>query len=368
MSNLAQRHESTGELLRAPSILSVDTAFPAHCYSQDEITAEFCRALGLTGTKARAAQSIHRNAGIRQRYLGMPLEKYESVSGFTEANTIALDVALDLGERAIRQALGTAGIAPEQVDALVFTSGSVLSVPSPDAMLAARLGFRRDVKRFPLFGLACSGGAAGVGRLHDYLRAWPDHVAVLLAVEPLSLTAQAKNFSMASIVGGGLFGDAAAAVVAVGEDHALAGGPDAVRIRAGGSRLYPEVAHLTGSDIGSDGLSPVLSGDVPVVVEQYIAEAVDDFLDGFGLRREEVASWVCHPGGPKVLRALERGLGLREDDLRHSWESLAEAGNLSGASVLDILRRTLAGPRRPATPALLMAMGPGFSFDFALLA
>ncbi|MFI1567985.1 type III polyketide synthase [Streptomyces sp. NPDC020490] len=362
----AQHGPTQDPARRGPAILSVETALPAHCYTQEEITAEFCRALGLTGSKARAAASIHGNSGISRRYLGLPLEKYEAISGFTEANAIAIDVALELGEQALRSALDAAGVMADEVDALVFTSGSVLAVPSVDTMLAARLGFRRNVKRFPLFGLACSGGAAGIGRLHDYLHAWPDQVAVLLAVEPLSLTAQAHNFSMASIVGGGLFGDGAAAVVAAGAGHRLAGGAEKARISAGGSRLYPEVADITGSDIGSDGLSPVLRSDVPLVVEQYIPEAVGDFLAECGLKTDDVATWVCHPGGPKVLQAMQRGLGVPEEALRHSWESLSEVGNLSGVSVLDILRRTLAASR-PTMPAVLMAMGPGFSFDFALL-
>lgn len=247
----------------------------------------------------------------------------------------------------------------------MFTSVTGVAAPSVDARLVGRLGLRSDVKRLPVFGLGCVAGAAGVARLHDYLLGRPDDVAVLLSVELCSLTFQRHDASTANLVATALFGDGAAAVVALGQGRASGAGPEVVATR---SRMYPDTEHVMGWDIRSSGFKVRLDPAVPDVVRRYLADDVRDFLAEHGLKPKDVAHWVCHPGGPKVLEAVSDVLSLPDGALDVTWRSLAEVGNLSSSSVLHVLRDTLEQRRpEPGSPGLLMAMGPGFCCELVLL-
>ena len=248
----------------------------------------------------------------------------------------------------------------------MFTTVTGVAVPSIDARIAARIGLRPDVKRVPLFGLGCLAGAAGIARVHDFLRGAPGAVAVLVAVELCSLTVQRGDPSAANMVASGLFGDGAAAVVAVGADHPLASaGP---RVVDSVSHLYPDTERAMGWDVGSTGLKIVLGVEVPELVVKYLADDVAALLAPYGLFVDDIARWVCHPGGPKVIEAIESTLGLTHHDLAVTWNSLERIGNLSSASVLHVLQDTLRErPGQPGDWGILMAMGPGFCAELVLL-
>lgn len=348
------------------TLAAVHGVLPGHRYQQDDITAafaDFC--LGADGN-VELLRRLHRNCCVESRHLAMPLERYGRLTGFTQANDVYLDVAVDLAADAVRGALAEAGIPAEQVDVIFSTTVTGLAVPSLDARIAAAVGFRPDVKRVPMFGLGCVAGAAGIARMHDYLLGRPDQVAVLLAVELCSLTVQRDDRSMANLVASGLFGDGAAAVVAVGADHDRAGtGPQVLDTR---SHLYPDTQRTMGWDIGSHGLGIVLDAQVPVLVRDYLAQDVRSLLADHHLAVGDIAHWVSHPGGPKVIEAIEAELDLPPDALELTWRSLADVGNLSSVSVLHVLRDTLV-KRSPVagTPGLLLAMGPGFCSELVLL-
>ena len=246
------------------------------------------------------------------------------------------------------------------------TTVTGVAVPPLDARIAGRLGLRPDVRRVPIFGLGCVAGAAGVARMNDYLRGAPDGVAVLLSVELCSL-GQKTNPSMATLVGSALFGDGAAAVVAVGERRAEqidAAGPDVLDSR---SHLYPDSLRTMGWDIGAGGFQLVLAPDLPTIVERYLGDDVTEFLATHGLSIADVGAWVSHPGGPKIIDAINATLGLPDDALELTWRSLSEVGNLSSASVLHVLRDTIAKRPPKGSPGMLMAMGPGFCSELVLL-
>jgi alkylresorcinol/alkylpyrone synthase len=234
-----------------------------------------------------------------------------------------------------------------------------------------RLGLREDVKRVPIFGLGCVAGAAGIARLHDYLVGHPDEVAVLLSVELCSLTVQRDDVSMPNIVASGLFGDGAAAVVMVGENRAARMGISGPRVIASRSRIYPDTERTMGWDIGGSGFRIVLSAGVADIINQYLGDDVSDFLSDHDLKIPDIKTWVCHPGGPRVLEAMESALDLHEGELDVTWRSLAAIGNLSSSSVLHVLCDTLYGSGvsvpEPGTPAMLTAMGPGFCAELVLL-
>ncbi|ODR02086.1 type III polyketide synthase [Mycobacterium intermedium] len=307
--------------------------------------------------------------GVDQRSLALPLSRYPKLSGFTEANDAYIEVAVDLGEQAVVSALAGAGIEPHEVDTIVMVSSTGVAVPTVDARLVERIGLRPNIKRVPLFGLGCVAGAAGMARVHDYLRGYPGDVAVLLSVELCSLTLQRDDTSIPALIGVSLFGDGAAAVVAVGADRALLH-PNAYRgprVLATQSRVLPSTVDVMGWRVGSSGFQLVMSRDVPKMADDYLAEEVDGFLAQYGLSKEDISTWVCHPGGPKVLDSIEDALDLPADAVAHSRESMRDNGNISSASVLDVLRRTLADPPEHGTFGVMLAMGPGFSFELLLL-
>lgn len=347
-------------------IAAVRGALPPNRHSQAEIADAIARLCLPEGADRRVLDRLHASARVRSRHLALPLDGYAKLDGFGAANDVFVECAVELGTEAVGAALDAAGLTPEDVDMIMFTSVTGLAAPSVDARLAGRLGFRPDVKRVPIFGLGCVAGAAGIARVHDYLRGWPEHVAVLLSVELCSLTLQRDDSSVANLVAGALFGDGAAAVVACGAERLpRGGGPTVLATR---SHLYPGSEHVMGWDVGDTGFQVVLDASVPDVVRTYLADDVDGFLADHGLTRKDVTAWVCHPGGPKVLDAVAETLALPEEALELTWRSLASVGNLSSSSVLHVLRDTLAlRPPPPGTPGLLIAMGPGFCSELVLL-
>lgn len=350
-------------------IAAVHGVLAPHRHAQHEITDMVARVCLPDGADRRVLDRLHHSSRVRTRHMTLPLDAYEELDGFGAANDAFITGATELGATAVRGALHAAGLRPEDVDLLIFTSVTGIATPSIDARLANRLGLRPDVKRLPLFGLGCAGGAAGLARTHDYLLGHPDQVAVLLSVELCSLTFQRDDSSMANLIATALFGDGAAAVVACGPDHPSARrelpGPAVVDTR---SRLYPDTGHVMGWNIKSSGFQVVLDPSVPDVVRRHLASDVTGFLADHGLKPKDVSAWVCHPGGPKVLEAVTEALGLPDEALGVTWRHLADVGNLSSSSVLHVLRDTLAGdPPAPGTPGLLLAMGPGFCCELVLL-
>lgn len=360
-------------------IAAVHGVLAPYRHTQSEITDMVARACLPAGTDRGVLDRLHAGAHVRTRHMALPLDDYAKIDSFGAANDVFIEVAGDLGAEAVRGALRTAGLRPEDVDLLMFTSVTGVAAPSVDARLVGRLGLRPDVKRLPIFGLGCVAGAAGVARLHDYLRGWPEQVAVLLSVELCSLTFQRGDASMANLVASGLFGDGAAAVVAVGERFPArpvgaaapgaecppAAGPSVVATR---SRMYPDTGHVMGWAVTGTGFRVVLDPSVPDLVRRFLAVDVRDFLAEHGLTPDDITGWVCHPGGPKVLDAVSEALALPEGALDVTWRSLAEVGNLSSSSVLHVLRDTLARcAPEPGSPGLMIAMGPGFCCELVLL-
>jgi alkylresorcinol/alkylpyrone synthase len=346
------------------TIAGVQVALPVHRYTQAEITETFTELCAPAGVSPEAVRRLHGAAHVQTRHLALPLSRYAKLRDFTDANEAFLEAAVELGSQAVLAALAEAGLKPADVDLLMSTTVTGLAVPTLDARIAARLGMRADVKRLPLFGLGCVAGAAGIARLHDFLRGTPRGVGVLVAIELCSLTLQQEDPSIANLVASGLFGDGAAAVVALGPEWDSPG----PRVVDSLAHLYPDTERVMGWDIGSNGLKIVLSADVPALVQAFLRADVEDLLARHGLAIPDVARWVSHPGGPRVIEAIEDALDLTRHHLALTWDSLRRIGNVSSASVLHVLRETL--DRRPPAPrdlGVLMALGPGFCSELVLL-
>ncbi|MEV6176767.1 3-oxoacyl-[acyl-carrier-protein] synthase III C-terminal domain-containing protein [Streptomyces sp. NPDC052015] len=378
------------------TIAAVRTALPPHRYAQDDLTepiGDLCLPPGADRTVLRR---LHAAAGVRTRHLTLPIERYAGLGDFGQSNDTWMAAGLELGGEALTGALEEAGLRAEDVDLLVCASITGVAAPSLDARLAGRMGLRPDVKRIPVFGLGCVAGAAGLARVHDYLRGHPDDVAVLLTVELCSLTLQQRDDSRANLVAGALFGDGAAALVARGTGgtdgsgggggsssgggsggggsggggSVRAGRPDAAGPSVVGTRshLYPDTERLLGWDIGAGGFRVVIDAGVPGIVRDRFGRHLRAFLAEHGLTTDDIVTWVCHPGGPRVLSAVTDALGLPGDALASSRRSLATVGNMSSVSVLHILQSIReSGRPEPGTWGLLLAMGPGFCSELVLL-
>ena len=346
-------------------IASVGCALPEHQYEQSVLIEAMCAQWAEQHHNTSRLQRIHTAVQVDTRHIALPIEAYPSLT-FGQANDAFIKVGVEIGAEAITTALADAGLKATDVDVIFSTTVTGISTPSLDARLCNRLGFRPDIKRVPIFGLGCVAGAAGVARMSDYLRGHPNDVAVLLSVELCSLTLQRSDPSVANLIATGVFGDGASAVVAVGSQRqAHIAGP---RVRATRSRIYPDTERVLGWDITDSGMKIVLGASLPKMVEDHIQADVDGFLKDLGLSRDQISSWVCHPGGPKVLEAMQSSLELEPDALELTWDSLNTVGNLSSSSVLFILKDTLT-KRRPApgSTGMMLAMGPGFCAEMVVL-
>jgi alkylresorcinol/alkylpyrone synthase len=345
-------------------IAAVGHAFPQHYYDQAQLIEALKSVWLQEHFNAERVERLHRNVKVAGRYLALPLEEYRGLASWGAANDAWIRVALDVGGRALEAALDQAGLEPEQVDALFTVTVTGVATPALDARLMNRLPLRPDLKRIPIFGLGCVAGAAGIARAADYVRGFPSQVAVLLSVELCSLTVQRGDLSIPNLIATGLFGDGAAAAVLCG-DSVPGNGRPAARVLATRSVFYRDTEDVMGWNISEHGFQIVLSAEVPAMVSGHLRADVDAFLVEHGLSRADIGTWICHPGGPKVLEAMQESLELPAGALDATWRSLEEVGNLSSTSVLLVLEETLTQGR--AGKAVLLAMGPGFCSELVLL-
>jgi alkylresorcinol/alkylpyrone synthase len=349
----------------APAVVAVRRALTRNRVDQETVLSALGKLWSGREVPPERLEHLLHAVGVKTRHLALPVGDYAALDSFPRRNEAWVSVALELGEEAIRRALDAADLGPRDVDHIFFTTVTGIAVPSICARLANRLGFRSDVKRTPLFGLGCVAGAAGTARAADFLRAFPDEIAILLSVELCSLTLQRDDRSVANLIASGLFGDGAAALVLAGGDRTGRAGP---RVVASRSILYPDTEDVMGWEIVEGGFKLILSGRVPDMARDHVARDVDSFLASLELDRSAIRHWICHTGGPKVLVALEEALTLPPGALARSWRALEETGNLSSASVLLVLEDLLAsGEARPGDRGVMMAMGPGFCCELVLL-
>jgi alkylresorcinol/alkylpyrone synthase len=311
---------------------------------------------------------INRSVHVDRRYLARPVSDYLALDSFSKANTAWVEEAPKLGIMAARRALEAARLTPRDVDHLLFVTGTGIATPSVDARIVNLLEMRSDVRRTPIFGLGCAGGVAGVGRAADILRGFPDQIVMVISVELCSLTFQRTDASIANIIASALFGDGAAAVVLGGgriADRASIGAPRVIAVR---SVFYPDTEPLMGWEVVDAGLKIRLSPAIPDLVRARLGGDVDAMLAQHGLERSSINHWIAHPGGNRVLEALAEALDPPPEALEASWRLLAATGNLSSASVLFVLHDLLErGAAAPGDLGLMIAMGPGFAAELALL-
>jgi len=345
-------------------IVSAASAFPKSYYPQDVLCAAMKQYWDGKFENPQLLERLHSRTQVDGRYLALPMADYYRLDTWGDANRAWMRAAEELGQQALSCALARAGVAPSEISALLFMSITGISSPSIDARLINRMGLSPHVRRIPVFGLGCVGGAAGIARAADYVKAYPDQMAALVSVETCSLTFQREDLSVANLISAGLFGDGAAAVMVAGNECPLPG-PEIIATR---STFYPDTEDVMGWDISEKGFRIVLSPRVPDVIREYLGRDVDALLAEWDLERRDIGTWIMHTGGPKILEATQEALGIHREALSASWNCLRRVGNLSSASVLVVLEEFMTS-RRPAagTWSVLGAMGPGFCSELILL-
>lgn len=335
------------------SLLSISTAVPPIVLRQDEAKALAARLFGARPALFERLAPVFDNAGIDKRHIAQPTTWYEGDHGWSERNRVYLEAAESLYIEAAQKALELAGVGAGEVDALVTVSTTGIATPSLEARVAGRMGFRNDVERVPIFGLGCAGGVSGLATAARLANA-PGKLVLFVTVELCSTSIRLDKLSKANIVATALFGDGAAACLLRGGDA-----PGVARIEGGGEILWPDTLGIMGWDVEDPGLGVIFDRAIPPFVEGNMAKAVDQIAGKLGLRRAEIGRFTCHPGGAKVVAALEQSLKLGEGALDHERVVLRDYGNMSAPTVLFALEKLMEAGMPERT--MLLALGPGFT-------
>jgi len=348
---------------RPARLLDLATAVPPFALDQPDVMRRVDAQFGSRSAVVERLLPVFANTGIERRYSCVPIEWYYDDHGWPDRNAIYLTSAVELLERATLDVLARAGRSVEEVDAIVSVSTTGIATPSLDALLMERLPFRRTTRRLPIFGLGCAGGVLGLARAAAMAQSRPGGLVLFLVVELCALSFRKDDFSKSNIVATALFGDGAAAALLCTEG-------DGPAIAASGECTFPDTLDIMGWDVAGDGLKAIFSRDIPGLVESEMRRVASDYLAESGLRLEDVDTFLSHPGGAKVLDALEHAFGLPAGGLAESRSVLRDYGNMSAATVMFVLERALHGGSLAAPSfrrALVTSMGPGFTAAFATL-
>lgn len=340
-----------------PRLLALKSAVPPYVIAQSE-AAQYARSLFAQVRDIARLIPVFENTGIARRYSCVPIEWYLGDHGWMDRTRLYIDNAVDLLETVTRRLLDEAKLETGDIDSIVVVSTTGVATPSLDALLMERMGLRRDIQRLPIFGLGCAGGLIGLSRAGDLARARPGSKVLFLVVELCALTFRKNDISKSNIVATALFGDGAAGAI-------LSTDGEGPMLGAAGEHTWPHSLDVMGWDMAEDGLKARFATSIPGLVASDFRPLLDEFLQRNAIAFSDIDAFACHPGGAKVLDALEDALGLPRSGLEDSRSILRDYGNMSAVTVLFVAERM--GVRRKAQRTLLTALGPGFSAAFQML-
>ncbi len=341
-------------------IETIATAVPKNKLSQQTL-ADFAKKI-FGSTFESAYWKVFESAKVQTRYFSQPIKYYLTEHSFKEKNEDAVEKICELGEIAINELCSQTSLTLAEIEQLVVVNSTALATPTLDALLIHRMKLSGDLTRTPLFGLGCVGGAVGLSRAN--VLAASSQNLVLLNVELCGHTFNVKDLSLKNLIATTLFGDGASAVLL----RSYRSQKSQAEIVVSGSVTFPDSTNIMGWYFSELGLGLVLSRDLPGLVEAKLKPELERFLKKAKLGWKDISHFIVHPGGPKVIEAVQKSLSLDNKHLDLSWRHLANFGNLSSASVIFILKDFLEAKRAKAGElGLLFAMGPGFSAEFVVL-
>jgi alkylresorcinol/alkylpyrone synthase len=346
-------------MMQPCSLLSLATAVPSHVIEQSEAKALAREAFGGKKALFDRLSTVFDNAGIARRHIVAPQDWYMHGHGWHERNAVYLEAAEQLFIDAAGAAIEKAGLTPDQIDGVVTVSTTGIATPSLEARVAKRIGLRDDVRRVPVFGLGCAGGVNGLSLATRLAAADPGSLWLFVTVETCSISIRLDSDDPAAIVATALFGDGAAAAVVTSGEHSLA------QITGSAEKLWPDTLRIMGWDVDDSGLSVVFDRAIPPFIETELAAAVESMCGQLGIARGDIDRFCCHPGGVKVIDAIESALELNQGELNLEREVLRDYGNMSAPTVLFVLERLLA--QGLPDKVMMTAFGPGFTCAGMLL-
>ena len=337
----------------AAALMSLATSVPTHVLHQKDVQSATRVLFGDRYPELASLEPVFTNAGVIKRHGVKPIEWYFEPRGWPERTQAFLDGGEALFIDAARQAIERAGLAPGDIDTVVTVSSTGIATPSLEARAAGKLGLRTDISRVPVFGLGCAGGVSGLSIASRLAQARPGTNVLLVALELCTLAFRLDKLTKANIVAISLFGDGAAAAVL------RAGDGGTLQVEGSGEHLWPDTLDIMGWDVDPQGFGVIFGRAIPAFARENMGAAVTGILQRLNLSVQDIQRFVCHPGGTKVVAALETALSLDQGALLHERQILAGYGNMSAPTVLFVLERVLADhtPQR----SLLTALGPGFT-------
>lgn len=355
-----------------PKIASVSTYNPPHILRQSNIEQLTKELFTDKIAQLERLLKVFENGEIEQRQFCVPLDWHRLSHTFEERNNLYIELAVDYSVEVIKDCLQNPHflehpISTEDIDAIIFVSSTGISTPSIDARVMNKLSFSDRMKRMPLWGLGCAGGASGVSRAYDYCLAHPNGKVLVVCVELSSLTFQQNDYSKSNLVGASLFADGVACILVCGDEVPLNNKIAVPHIISTASKWMPNSEDVMGWDIKNDGFHVIFSRDIPSIITKWLGPFINDFLNEQHISKEQIENLVAHPGGKKVLKAYEDTLNLTEQHTALSRKVLKQHGNMSSPTVLYVLEQFMLKENPINIYGLLVALGPGFSGEAVLL-
>ena len=338
----------------------LSTAVPPHELPQDLVLKSARRILAPRFEQFDRLSGTFLTAGVDRRYSLAPIDWFEEPRGWPERNALYLEGATELFIEAARRALDTAQLEDHQVDAIVTVSSTGIATPTLEARAWNAMGFRSDVHRVPVFGLGCAGGVSGLSIAHSLAQANPGSQVLLVVLEACTLSFRSNRLRKADIIATVLFGDGAAAAV-LSTSRSDTDCPN-VELEDGQQEIWSDTLEIMGWDADETGLGVIFDQSIPAFTEEHFPAAADRALGRAGYTRGDIDRFVFHPGGAKVVAAIESALELEQDSLDSERDVLREFGNMSAPTALFVLDRVIRSGRTGRM--MLCALGPGFTASF----
>lgn len=355
-------------------ICSVGNSLPENNINQEEVKELVQKIFGFTNREVKRLLPVFANAQVENRQFVVDKTWFENEHPFEEKNRIYQEQAIKHSLEAMDDCLESRDflsepIPYEAIDLIIYVSSSGIAAPSIDAFLFNERPFRPDVARMPLWGLGCAGGAIGLSKAFDWVKAHPEKTALIVCCELCGITFQKGDDRKSNIVGTALFGDGISSALIVGEaspylHHRSQAVP---KIMDTSSRMKKDSTSVMGWNITNTGLEVIFSKSIPSLVHSFWKEHIERFLEQLQLQKEKIAAYVAHPGGVKVLEAMEDVLQDDSEKMKQSYEVLQAHGNMSSATVFYVLKKWMETGLTAGEKGILSALGPGFSSELLLL-